>query len=36
MMGELVSPRWLVAFAILIAVVIAARTVKLLFAFVLG
>jgi manganese transport protein len=35
-MGELVAPRWLVAFAGLIAVVIAALNVKLLVDFVIG
>jgi manganese transport protein len=34
-MGELVAPRWLIAFAALIAVVIAALNLKLLFDFVL-
>jgi manganese transport protein len=35
-MGELVAPRWLIAFAVLIAVVIAALNVKLLVDFVIG
>jgi manganese transport protein len=35
-MGELVAPRWLVAFAVLIAFVIAGLNVKLLFDFAIG
>jgi manganese transport protein len=35
-MGDLVAPKWLVAVAVLIAVVIAALNVKLLFDFVAG
>ncbi|RYD89173.1 MAG: divalent metal cation transporter, partial [Sphingomonadales bacterium] len=35
-MGELVSPRWLIAIAVVIALVIAALNVKLLFDFVPG
>lgn len=35
-MGELVAPRWLIVFAAIIAVVIAALNVKLLFDFVIG
>ncbi|KQT54448.1 manganese transporter [Aureimonas sp. Leaf454] len=35
-MGDLVAPRWLIAIAVVIAVVIAALNIKLLFDFVLG
>ena len=35
-MGALVAPRWLTAFAVLIAVVIAILNIKLLYDFVLG